>query len=46
MGFGDLTTDAGLAALNDFLLNHSYIEGCVIFFFLLCIWSLPASIRA
>lgn len=27
MGFGDLSSDAGLAALNSFLLEHSYIVG-------------------
>ena len=28
MGFGDLTSAAGLAALNTYLLDKSYIEGC------------------
>ena len=27
MGFGDLKTDAGLRALNDYLADRSYIEG-------------------
>ena len=29
MGFGDVTTEAGLKALNAFLADHSYIEGFV-----------------
>merc|ERR1712226_977339 len=29
MGFGDVSTDAGLKALNTFLEDHSYIEGFV-----------------
>ncbi|CAL8098504.1 unnamed protein product [Calicophoron daubneyi] len=27
MGFGDLTSESGLSALNDYLLSRSYIEG-------------------
>jgi len=29
MAFGDLTKDAGLEALDQFLSEHSYIEGYV-----------------
>jgi elongation factor 1-beta len=29
MGFGDLTSDSGLQALNDYLANRSYIEGYI-----------------
>ena len=29
MGFGDVSTDAGLKALNTFLADNSYIEGWV-----------------
>lgn len=28
MGFGDLRSDAGLTALNSFLADKSYIDGC------------------
>jgi hypothetical protein len=30
MGFGDLKSETGLKALNDFLLDRSYIDGYLI----------------
>ena len=35
MGFGDLKSASGLKALDDFLADHSYIEGLVIMFVML-----------
>ena len=29
MGFGDLKSDVGVTALNEYLADKSYIEGCV-----------------
>ena len=34
MGFGDLKSESGIKALNEYLAKRSYIEGYALFFFL------------